>query len=180
MLLLPGGFVRIKANFSSSSALITHLLRSGTGSSVDVAAVPVVASDGPEDDDAPSLDLDKVHSLGTAARVVEFFRQAGREWVLVLQGRFRVAVSSVSLGREGLYTAEVRQLDYLEDEARLSKPASGQSRNISGGGSSSQEAKELKQAVLSGVRAMFSAAQAPRAKEVGDRTMQLLKVISSI
>jgi len=180
--LLPGGFHRVTASSESSAALVAHLLKRGASSETlaDVAAVPVLSAP-PEagatllslDDHATTLDLDRLHNIGTAARVVEILRSPSDNFQLVLEGRCRVKIRDVTLAggesahrnSNGMYIAKVKQLDYFR--------AGQHARDLAEDAGSNEEIA-LQKRLLKGVRTIFEAAQGPR-RDIGTRTLQVLK-----
>lgn len=181
--LLPGGFHRIAASSESSAALVAHLLKRGTSSEslADVAAVPVLSVPTEagstllsSDDHAATLDLDHLHNIGTAARVVEILRSPSDNFQLVLEGRCRVKIRDVTLkgsrighhdSNDGMYIAKVKQLDYFR--------AGQHARDLAEDAASNEEG-ELQKQLLKGVRTIFEAAQGP-SRNIGARTLQVLK-----
>ena len=134
--LLPGGFLRvtIPVDWRKSGALVEQLLQQQGPGELLVAAVPYLAAgasagasdggapasapeDGEESGDA-SLDLERLHHTGTAARVLQLVRRTALGgWTVTLEGRCRLRVRGVHLAsrppsRE-LYEASVEQLDYF-------------------------------------------------------------------
>ncbi|KAH7619113.1 hypothetical protein Ndes2526B_g06066 [Nannochloris sp. 'desiccata'] len=180
-ILLPGGFHKVTASSESSAALVAHLLKRGTSSEslADVAAVPVLSAPTEAsttrlslDDDAAIFDLDRLHNIGTAARVVEILRSPSDNFQLVLEGRCRVKIRDVTLtGRgssyqnvDGMYIAKVKQLDYFR--------AGQHARDLAE--DASKEEVKLQKQLLKGVRTIFEAAHSPR-RDIGTRTLQVLK-----
>lgn len=170
--LLPGGLLRVNAGSESSTALVEHLLRSrgSSGAAADLAAVPVVpasAAEGPTGEgDSPAFDLDRVHSVGTAARVVELRRSPANNWILVIEGRCRVRIKEVTLSSsQGLYVAKVKQLDYF---------GAGQHARDSIDAATKEDIQQQRE-LLKGIKALFSAAQGARG-ELAGRTLEILKV----
>lgn len=146
--LLPGGFLRVRSNVGNNVALAEHLLRSSAPSraehAADVAVVPVAS----DDDTSPSLNLNQLNGIGTAARVVELVRSPStNDWVIVLEGRYRVSLLGVApnANRHGVHMVTVRQLDYFSEPSTPSP------------NSSTAEEEELRRIMLKGVKALFAA-----------------------
>lgn len=150
--LLPGGFLRvtIPASWHKSEALVDELLRAQAGEVV-VAAVPLLADPdhlGAGDD--AQLDLDRLHGMGTAARVLQLARRtASGGWTVTLEGRCRLRIRDVRLAsrppRGELYEAAVEQLDYLPP----GRPASGRSAGAGAAPeAATKEQEELSQELL--------------------------------
>ena len=170
--LLPGGLLRVNAGSESTTALVEHLLRfrGSSGAVADLAAVPVVPATGTEgpssDADAPGFDLDRLHSVGTAARVVELRRSPNNNWALVIEGRCRIKIREVTLSSpQGLYIAKIKQLDYF---------GGGQHARDSIDAASKDDIHQQRE-LLKGIKALFSVAQGARG-ELASRTLEILKV----
>ena len=213
LVLLPGLYVRVNTkNNAGALALVGELLRSKQNlptAAPDVAAVPLLpppntttagftaspssstsaAGGGAEktssDDheERYSIDVDRLHSIGTAARVLELVRSPtdNNNWILVLEGRCRVKIRDISTigNSEQMYIAKVKQLDYF-GAGPHARDASSADLTASGGGShsnlSTKEEIEIQRQILVGIRSMFDAAAPGPRKELGTRTMQILKV----
>ncbi|KAL4458772.1 hypothetical protein ABPG75_013637 [Micractinium tetrahymenae] len=201
--LLPGGFLRvtIPASWRKSAALVEELLQAQEGEVV-VAAVPYLtggaaAAGGsraaaalqhpPGDPDElgagadPQLDLDRLYSTGTAARVLQLTRRtASGGWVVTLEGRCRLRVLDVRLAsrppRGELYEASVEQLDYLAP----GRPAGGRGGGAGAGAgalpaASTKEQEELSQELLKGTRRLFLLIQGePEGREAAARVARAL------
>ncbi|KAI3436093.1 hypothetical protein D9Q98_002151 [Chlorella vulgaris] len=166
--LLPGGVMRVTIAPGTSTALVEMLLRQ-QGGQVLVAAVPylrsrsggkvaniaaLAAPSSEEHGSGDHLDLDQLHSFGTAARVLQLVRhtQSGG-WTVTLEGRCRLRVCSVHLSShpsQAHYEATVEQLDYYAGPAAAvpSSPAAVSAV-------ASQEQEELSQQLLKGTRRLF-------------------------
>lgn len=150
--LLPGGFLRvtIPASWHKSNALVEELLQAQTGEVV-VAAVPLLADPGQVGaGDDPQLDLDRLHSTGTAARVLQLVRRtASGSWTVTLEGRCRLRIRDVRLAsrppRGELFEALVEQLDYLPP----GRPAGGRTGSTDASAeAATKEQEELSQELL--------------------------------
>lgn len=130
--------------------MISHLT---DGKSIDIQG------DDEEEDEDNRLDLNSVHNIGCAARVIEIARMKTGDWSLVLEGRARVALHDVSLSSKGIYVATCTQLDNFIGRKRV-KPT--------------KEEIAMQGRVLRGIRTMFEAASRSQ-PEVVARTLHVLK-----
>lgn len=163
-LLLPGGVLRV-ADTCSNVSLTDLLLRQHNASEVFVAAVPAIEEHASTNllEDTTHPNLDAIHHIGVAARVVQLVRNpqtAG--WEALLEGRHRISVGDVTSGPEGILLARVQQLDYHK------KPSST---------SNSSEQQELIRSVLKGTRRLLTLAQGPGASLEG--TAQLIRLLQA-
>ena len=198
--LLPGAFARQKST-QYESTLIEYLLRrrSSPGLVVDVVAVPTPTLE--NDPDHPHhhhpLSLDQIHSIGTAARIIELVRNPStsststtngtatddHSWVIVLEGRCRVSVSNPTyLGpqqqqdQQSVYVAKVKQLDYFDPGLHARDPPLAlplnHNNNTHGTMNTTNEMASLQADVLNSIRILFSAAAL--SSSAGTRTLSVL------
>ena len=166
-----------KSSFDKNTANETHprepqqeqrFKQGSTKGAWDVIAAPIVPKSSPSNglneeavlgEEEGGLDLNEVHNIGCAARVVEMTRMRNDDWTLVLEGCARVAVHDVSLRSGGVYVAMCTQLDNLRGKAKREP---------------TREELAGQEKVLKGMRAMFAAMPNSR-PEVVARTLHALK-----